>query len=501
MTSAYDNNQVTGGELDPYNAQAIEDLGMGQPMPTMGLTWVLGMIALTTGCLLLSIVNAQFGPVVLALAFLLAGVVILKLPGLGGLYVLRAFVLSFCICVLIAGLCQVYAYVIFGELQTTPDTRVLYPLAAEGLGPQTMGELMKAGITYPLAAKAWQALYSVCRVVRLGSGPWIGVIMNCFIVGMSASITVRAGRYVFGPDDRRLRRIGTMFALCGSFWLFGALFLRDCFALIINVIALWAFVRMLSLPSAKNLLILIGAVLLAALAMYYIRQKTIPLFILLAFLGAVSWSRRRRAGIMGLVLPMLAVLAVILLYPLISSFAGTTVKTVLYEAGKYGAGEVATLETKSLGARYVLAQPLPIRVVVGSLSMLIYPVPIWVNFNLHMREYHWLKGFNGLFIMWIMPAAFVGLASAFKWAFQGGRNVPPFCFLTLYMIFGLASVAATSLETRHAALVFPVILLLAAIPDRTEPGTRSRIRNTAVVWFGLIGAGHIVWAVQKAFLV
>jgi hypothetical protein len=131
--------------------------------------------------------------------------------------------------------------------------------------------------------------------------------------------------------------------------------------------------------------------------------------------------------------------------------------------------------------------------------MLVQPIPLWNNFQLNTYEYLLLKGYQGIFLVWIVPMAFVGLVIAVRRAIAGGVTAPVPCFVALYAVVTLIIVAATSLETRHHGQFLPAILILAALPDKNDPIIRRKIHIATIGWFGFVIVGHIAWAILKFF--
>ncbi len=477
----FEHDEVVGWEYLP------------QPDRSMVSSWIFSGVWLLVGSLLLVIVNNGLGPMVLAFIFLTFGLIIHLFPGFRDPYARRAFVLTFCTCVLITGLAQTYAMVFFGEVQNTTDAIKFYDVVHLGLGSMKMEEYWR-GIGSPLPIVTCQAMYTLSSKIGLGDGPWIAVLLNSFLVAIAGSITIKIGRYFMGDDDRGLYRLGTLFAFCGLMWLFAAILIRDSFALIINVIVMWACVRGLCKPGLKNFMITAIVILLAIATMRYVRLGLEPIFLLFGVLAFLSWTRRTRSSVITLMLPLVGLLVGLMLMPLIAKLIGGVTESVMEAALGYGYG--ITVEG-SLGARLIVQQPMPIRLVVGSLHLLVQPIPLWVGFRTFMGEYHWIKGWEGFFLVWVTPTAIVAFLAAIKRAFRGGPEAPPFCFIALYAMVTLTAVAVTSLETRHHGQFLPAILILAAMPNKYDPATRAKIRTAMALWFGLVVAGHITWAVLK----
>ncbi len=459
-------------------------------------SWSLGAVLIMVGTLLLVIVDGGLGPAIFALLFFGAGIAIHQIPGVRDRYALRAYMLTYSTCVLVAGLAQSYAVLMFDTVQTTVDAETFYDLTHQGLRFLALeGHVGQRSIS-PLPMLLWEALYSASAGIGLGDGPWVGVLFNCLIVGMAGSIAVRAGRYVCGDDDRRLRRLGSLFASCGLMWLFGALFLRDCFAMILNMLVLWACVRALATPGATKVVFAVVTLLLSALCMNYVRSDVSPIFVVIGVLAVVSWRIGLGSAGVTIILLLVGMACGLLLLPLILPYVGGVALSVEESALSYGAGaDVAG----SLGSSLVVRQPPPIRLVAGSLYLLSQPVPLWNNFRIGMREYHWIKGWEGIFLVWIVPSACVGFMTAVRRVIRKESGASSASFVALYALVTLMAVAMTSLETRHHGQFLPSILLLAAMPDRHHPPTRHKIGRVAIVWFTLIVAGHILWAAMKLF--
>jgi hypothetical protein len=428
------------------------------------------------------------GPAVFGILFFCVGLLIHIMSGLNNPYARRCFVLSFCLCVLITGLVQSYAQITFGNVQSTIDAEAFYSECSHG------ETLYYSQINLPVVI--WQYLYGICNKMGFKEGPWLGVLVNCLLVGLSGSLVVRTGRYVFGDDDHRLRRLGTLFASCGMFWLYGSIFLRDSFALFLNVLVLWGIVKGLALPSIKNLIIMIATLLFGFICMEYIRDGLKPLFVVFGLVALFSWTRRVRSSVFMLILPLVVMLIGLMLLPLIKSHVGFVESAVLERAIDYGSGSV---REGSLGSAFVAGQPIPIRLLVGPFYILISPIPLWTNFHFGYKEYHWLKGFHGIYILWIMPMAITGLVIFFKRAIKGGAEAPVACFIFFYAIITLLAIAATSLESRHHGQFLPAMLILATIPDKHDLVTQSKLRFIIMGWFAFVLAGHLFWVVLKFF--
>jgi hypothetical protein len=114
-------------------------------------------------------------------------------------------------------------------------------------------------------------------------------MFNALVMGLTACITVRTARELFGNDAWRLRRVGTLFALCGLFVLFSSILIRDCYTTFLNSLVIWGLVRWLNRPSSQTLSFAGILTAFAIAAMYYLRARSIVLFGLFWALAGLCW--------------------------------------------------------------------------------------------------------------------------------------------------------------------------------------------------------------------
>lgn len=445
------------------------------------------------GMLLISSVNHTLAPLILVPFSCGLG---LTLSRILGKEARRTFHLSFALCILVTGLSQLYAQVVFGQIQTTPDALRYYNLATETSEGESLVYLERV-VNAPLVVLVWDYLYNFAAKFGVGNAPWIGTLFNSFLVGFSGSMTVQAGRYIFGQDAVRLRFLGSLFAGCGIFWLFGALHMRDGFTLFLNCLFLYSFVRALALPRIYNFLLVGITVFLMTWAMIYIRIDHLPMIPLLCMLGMVSWTRRRFGGARLFVLILVGLIFTVVLLNVLAPYFWLASQYVI---GGYESYKVASeLAGKGLGYTAIVGQPLPVRLLTGSIYLHIFPIPLWAYFTTTLGEYHWIKGYQGFFLVAIVPFGLVGIYTALKQAIRGGPNAPPLCFLTLFTISTTLAVVATSLETRHHGQFFPAFLMLSALPNYRSSRTHSQLKLCCVIWYGAVVAIHLLWVVLKKF--
>ena len=135
---------------------------------------------------------------------------------------------------------------------TTPDVLYFHKISTERFWDSLTEIKLKENPVGSLAVFVWNRLYMLNITLGLDHGPWVGILFNGLLVGLSAGLTIQIARYVFGSDARRLTLLGNLCASCGMFWLFGAIHLRGSFTLFVNTLLLYGFVRFLALPQMFN---------------------------------------------------------------------------------------------------------------------------------------------------------------------------------------------------------------------------------------------------------
>jgi hypothetical protein len=166
----------------------------------------------------------------------------------------------------------------------------------------------------------------------------------------------------------------------------------------------------------------------------------------------------------------------------------------------YAEGAADSHSEDSLGMRFVVNQPLPIRLVLGSIALMVNPIPLWNNFNDNSLDYHWIKGYHGIYQVIVLPLFFAGCLSIIR-MFRRYRNLSvTLLFLVGYLLINLAAVVATSLEQRHIAQFMPAFMILAALPDTREKRAREELRIITMWWLAAVILVHLAWAIMKGIV-
>jgi len=485
---------------DP-NTPAIPSSGAPAVAPSSQVA-PLSVLMIAVGSALQGYFNGTFDAIAVAIAFLVVGVLVV-----GGVFRRsaleeRAFLLSYSLCILGGGLAQWYATAVTGEPQSFIDAIGFYDAIFPDPPYYSWDELqnlwldgLQVGRGAPLAIVIWQVAYHVRLLLGLDHGIYVGVMLNALCMGFTASITVRTARILFGDDAWRLRRVGTLFALCGLFILFGSVLIRDCFTTLVNAVVLYGIVRWLRAPNPRNLTIAILLTVICLVAMIYLRYRTVVMFGAFWGLAGICWFSLHRLDLkrmlaLGLVLVMLAAGSAYL-----AKYLGEARNLQSHHMDQYEGLLEESLRDDSLAMRLVVQQPLPIRLVLGTGSMMVFPIPIWDYWTRLRTEYHVIKGYQAFFQLLVMPLVITGFILTIMKFKEDRKQALPFLYLGVYLAMNIMAVVATSLEQRHVAQFMPALIILAAIPDRYIAKDRRILQQMSLSWYGLVFAVHVAWAI------
>ena len=143
----------------------------------------------------------------------------------------------------------------------------------------------------------------------------------------------------------------------------------------------------------------------------------------------------------------------------------------------------------SLGYEFVISQPLPIKLLLGSILLFVMPIPFWSGIEMN-SIYFLFKSFNAVYFYFIIPLLFLSFFNFLS--FKSLRNTEN--YFLLFCILGFTSVVVlTSSENRHIGSFLPLFLLFALIPAFKK---RIEIRNYTtllLLFLSFILLVHSAW--------
>jgi hypothetical protein len=453
-------------------------------------------LLMLSGAYMQSYANGTIDAFILSFMFLFAGGAGIAVAFPGKKPELRVFLLTYAICIFVGGLAQCYSLNVFGKLQSTIDANTFFRFIKPSPPFMTMADAPK-NFNSPLGILIWQQIYKLTWVLGFDFGPYTAVMFNAFVMGITGSITVRTAREIFGDDPWRLRRVGTLFAFCGLFILFGSVLLRDCFTTFFNALVLWGLVRWLCVPTFFNLLKAIVLTGFSVFAMAYLRFESIILFGMFWFLLILIWFIKERLDIARLFVICLALITLIIGSSYLISYFQTAKKFQEVKTEGYTGSAAAATQKESLGMKLVARQPMPIRIVMGSGYLMIFPIPLWGYLQPGLGDYMLIKGYHGIYQVLMLPLCFAGLFLVVQEFFKNQKHSLPLLFVTAYLLMNLMAVVATSLEQRHLAQFMPAMFILAAMPDTREKKSSAMVKRIRIVWFAVVLLVHAAWMMAK----
>jgi hypothetical protein len=164
-------------------------------------------------------------------------------------------------------------------------------------------------------------------------------------------------------------------------------------------------------------------------------------------------------------------------------------------AGRESYGEQVAEQSaqSSLGALLIVNQPIPIRAIVGSVYLLVFPIPVWAGLA-STSALQVFKSFNALFFYALLPLLVMACADLGRRAWL--RTPERLFVLGMSATFTLA-IALTSLESRHLGSFLVALFLLALVPDLDTAADRRRYWRALGVTVAAMGSIHLVWALAK----
>lgn len=443
--------------------------------------------------------NGAFDAILVTILLLFSGLAAVNLLFRNKRPERRAFILTYAVAILAGGIAQCYSQAVFNNPQSTPDAlNIFFPLISARPPFLTLENMPY--INSPIAVIAWQQVYKLTWLLGLEFGPHIGVMSNACMMGLVASLTVRTAREFYGEDLRRLNLVGSLFAFNGLFILFGAILIRDCFTTALNVLTLWGIVQWLFRPTLRNLLIATFFVGTSAYAMAYLRVQAILLFGIYALLACLFWFLAKKLDPLRLIVVIFSLVVLLIATPTLYSHANFTEDNQdSWREGYVKQSETAS-EAGSLGMSILINQPMPIRMLIGSGLLMIYPIPLWAYFNTESTDYAWIKGYNGIYQVLVTPLAISGFVLVVRKFMKNRQEAIPQFFLVVYFLINMAAVVATSLEQRHYAQFIPAFIILAALPD-TRVAKVNQLRRTITRWWLFaVFAIHVAWLSLKGIV-
>ena len=412
---------------------------------------------------------------------------------------ISAFFYTFSVCVFFGGLAQTYSLLFFDNLQSTTDAATYFYPEIKLIPPFEAPSFADLLIAYQLAIFIWQQVYILFWHLGIDGAPYIGVLFNTLIMAITASMTVNIARILYGNDRVRLQKVAILFSLCGIFILFGAVLLRGCFTTFVNTAVLWAIIKCLCYPKVKNLIIALVIIVSASVCMISLRFDSLLLFgafIGLAFIAWLFQGSFDRKRIIASVVILVGIASTIGIF---SEYFNQIFHVTDLRQEVYADMSRSESAEGSLGMTFVINQAWPIRLLTGTLTLIVNPIPFWASFNMASFDYHWIMGLFGIYKIALMPSVISSSYFIVKGFLNKQAHSAASLFLVAYLLLNIFAVVLTSLEQRHIGQFMAAFILIAVFLDNNLKHHRNMYRSVWFCWFGTVFLIHLVWLSLKLF--
>lgn len=412
---------------------------------------------------------------------------------------ISAFFYTFSVCVFFCGLAQTYSLLVFDNLQSTTDAAIYFYPEIRLFPPfkdTSFDDLLSA---YQLAIFIWQQVYILSWYLGIDGAPYIGVLFNTLTMAITASITVNIARILYGNDRVRLQKVAILFSLCGIFILFGAILLRGSFTTFLNTSVLWAIIKCLCYPKVKNIIIALVIIIIASVCMISLRLDSLLLFGAFIGLAVIAWLLQGSFGTKRLIASVVILVGVAASIGILSEYFNQIVHVMERRQEGYLAGSSTESAEGSLGMAFVNNQAWPIRLLTGTLTLIVRPIPFWANFNMASFDQHWLNGFFGIYKIVLMPSVISSSYFIVKGFSNKQAGSAALFFLVAYLLLNTFAVVLTSLEQRHIGQFMAAFILIAVFLDNNSKQHRNVYTSVWFCWFGTVFLMHLLWLSLKFF--
>lgn len=445
------------------------------------------------GAFFLIFAYLSFLPLLAASLFFGATYLLLFVPKLGGSYERKIFTRVFAMGIVASGVAAIYANYFLDAGQLYSDPASFFDMASRHYRDLSLIELqvMHEG---SLAILIWGWAYDAFAAFGFPRERYVGILVNVTVVGLSGVVALKITRMVYGYDPERFRRLIILFSSCGLFWLFAGIHLRGSVVLLSVTVLAYSWLYFLDKPTfGWRLAQLVIFSLLSSLSFGFLRSEFIfvPIAMALAGITALIFGRKHRKN--RLVPYALVLLGLAAAGVLLAAFGEGIQYALLSGKEDYKDHIAAQHSSDSLGVALVINQPMPVRLVLGSIYLFVFPIPFWSGFQLE-SAYNLFKSFNAVFFYFFLPLLVLALRKIWK---DKHQRTPAMMFILFLSIGFTLAIAGTSLETRHFGAFLAPIFVLALLPDFSSPIVRRNYKKLLIFMVNGVLLVHLAWAALK----
>jgi len=430
-------------------------------------------------------------PLVVALVSLIIASALLRLCSAVNEYERRTFVLVFAVCWFWAGVAALYASY-SGDMFS--DASYFFDTVTKGEGAsqdifETLQFTENGG-----AIVVWRMAYDFFHVLGVESSPCIGITLNTCFVALTSIVGIKMVRAVFGNDNLRIRRFTLVFVCCGMFWLYASLHIRDAAVLFSTSLLALFWLYFLAQPGIRSGAKLAAATIVALCFFGLLRREFVFVPIAMLCAGSAALALGSRCSVRS----MAALTAIIILAVAANYKLSETLSTGVQESltvNNEGYSDLTATETGagSLGESLIFNQPIYVRLPLGAVYLLVFPIPFWSGFQ-ELSAYHMFKSLHVLFMYMVIP---LGTLAVSRTVLVSHFRTPQILFLIFVPVGFLFSIAYTSVETRHLGAFLVPFLVLSVLPDMSRNVDRRAYRLLCYAFLAAMAALHVTWMILK----
>ena len=429
-------------------------------------------------------------PIIVAIFFFVIGNIFLSFYFIGGVQERIIFNRIFLIGFLVSGIASIYASFYLDNIQLSSDPAGFFDMAikdAKNL-PITEIQVLYEGA---LAIYIWRSIYDFFFNIGFEKERYIGILFNVFQYAMTAVIALKITNNIYGNDLYRFKLLKRFFSFCGVFWLFSSIHIRDVTILLILTLLTFIWITFLSnRKDFKNVFYLILSNLLISIAIFFLRGEflfTPFIFLILGVFTSIKFSNKKEKNIFFY---FFLFLCITIIFYLTFEYGNIIIDILKISNEGYKNLSDSVSSTSSLGMKIIVNQPIPIRLLLGSIYLFIFPIPIWSGFQLN-SVYFLFISLNTIFFIFFLPLLFL----SFKMLFVK-NNFKLFFLLTLSISF-IFAISITSLEIRHLGVFLVPLFLVALYPNLRVKTTLILYKKYLLFYFTFLVIIHLSWLFLK----
>lgn len=388
------------------------------------------------------------------------------------------------------GISSVFLIVLGDAEQSSGVPGVFFDSIAESKYKGWSLEMFSGVSTGGIVILIWQAVTDLFEGLGFPRERYVGLMVNNIFVSFACVVGVKIVRLVYGEGWERLRVFIRVMPLCGIFWLFSGIYMRDSFGLLLIAILLfgWTWYVSRSTWFRDSYRVILLSVILAPL-LFYTRWEWALLPVAAGLAASASiYIGGEASRLPGKASALIFIVSGIIIFIYFGGFA-------VLETGYLNYKTLVDWESdpNSLGRSLIVDQNIFVRGVFGILYLFYQPIPFWAGF-LTDSAYHWFKSWNAIFSYFLSPMLLLSIKELSKTNIRLDRRVSFLIFFSVGV--GFAS-AVSSLESRHfGPLYIPIGVLAMAWVGRSRRWREDYLKLLGAV-LCVVFLVHITWFFLK----